>query len=671
MQNIRYRQIHLDFHTSEYIHNIGENFNAEEFASSLQDASVDSITCFARCHHGWLYYPSKKHPGLVHPGLLSNDLLPKQIEACHRHGINVPVYTTVQWDARIMREHPEWLAIGPDGGYINTQRVPEPHFYNTICLNSPYRNFFKEHLQDIVDSIGSENIDGFFMDILFQVDCNCQYCQSKMNALGLDTSSKANRLKYSAIMLDEFKAEISALIRQLTPNAGIFYNSSHVGPKTRDSFKQHYSHLELESLPSGGWGYDHFPATSRYARTLGMDMIGMTGKFHTYWGDFHSLKNEAALEFECFQMLAMGAGCSIGDQLHPSGRLSPAAYDLIGKIYSSVKAKEPWCKNAVSSARIAVLTPEEFYPEESHDLGISPALIGTVRMLQELSHQFDIVDSSAALDKYELLILPDVVFYTDDLEKKLSDYIAQGGKVLGSYDSCLSKEKGKNIYGIKYLGESRYYREFVMPNQTIGQALPTEEHVMYLRGYDVIPDPESGSKTIMDKIEPWFDRSGKTFCSHQHAPSSGKTGYAAAVQNGDVIYFSHPIFSLYRKNAPRWCKLMINDAISILLSDKQVDHNGPSTIITSLNKQSELDHEVLHILHYITEKRSEDIYTIEDIIPLHGIKFRVHTGKRRVRALHAVPENQSIEFARNGESIEFTVDQINGHKMICIQYEDK
>ena len=44
---------------------------------------------------------------------------------------------------------------------------------------------------------------------------------------------------------------------------------------------------------------------------------------------------------------------------------------------------------------------------------------------------------------------------------------------------------------------------------------------MYLRGYDVKP---VHAEVLMDKIEPYFDRKGNTFCSHQHAPSSGKVG---------------------------------------------------------------------------------------------------------------------------------------------------
>lgn len=664
MGEIRYRQVHLDFHTSEFIPEVGKDFDKEEFAQRLEQAHVDSVTCFARCHHGWLYYPSRNYPELVHPNLVNRKLLPEQIEACHARGIRVPVYTTVQWDGRIMREHPEWLSVDENGEYINTQGVPMPHFYYTICLNSGYREFFKAHLEDMIESLGAENIDGIFMDILFQVDCCCDNCKAKMEALGMDPRVKAQRLKYSLHMLEEFKAEISAFIRERIPRAGIFYNSSHVGPASRDSFKD-YSHLELESLPSGGWGYDHFPATGRYARTLGKEMIGMTGKFHTYWGDFHSLKNRAALEFECFQMLALGAGCSVGDQLHPSGRLSEGAYELIGSVYKSVKEKEPYCRDAVSRAEIAVLTPEEFYPEGSYDLGISPSLIGAVRMLTELAYQFDIVDSRTPLERYRLVILPDCIYYTERLEGILREYIRKGGCVIGSYDSCLDKKKTDNIYGIEFVRESAYEREFIMPNDTVGRKLCREEYVMYRRGYDV---ECKDAKVLMDKIEPYFDREGETFCSHQHAPSSGRKGYPEAVQNGSVIYFAHPVFALYRKNAASWCKEIIRDAAGLLLPDKLVSHNGPGTVIAVLNRQEKENRDILHILHYITEKRSEDIYTIEDVIPLYHLEFRIYTGNTVVKEVRAVPEEKTLEFTQENGYLTFRVDKVEGHCMAVLQY---
>ena len=61
----RFRQVHLDFHTSELIPDVGLDFDPQNFLHTLQAARVDSINVFAKCHHGYLYYDSKigtKHP---------------------------------------------------------------------------------------------------------------------------------------------------------------------------------------------------------------------------------------------------------------------------------------------------------------------------------------------------------------------------------------------------------------------------------------------------------------------------------------------------------------------------------------------------------------------------------------------------------------------------------
>ena len=59
MKPLRFRQIHLDFHTSPLITPIAEEFDPEYFANTLVDAGVDSITCFSPCHHGMIYHDTQ------------------------------------------------------------------------------------------------------------------------------------------------------------------------------------------------------------------------------------------------------------------------------------------------------------------------------------------------------------------------------------------------------------------------------------------------------------------------------------------------------------------------------------------------------------------------------------------------------------------------------------
>ena len=45
MSKIRYRQVHLDFHTSEYIPDIAADFDKEEFAKTFSKKQMEAI-----CH---------------------------------------------------------------------------------------------------------------------------------------------------------------------------------------------------------------------------------------------------------------------------------------------------------------------------------------------------------------------------------------------------------------------------------------------------------------------------------------------------------------------------------------------------------------------------------------------------------------------------------------------
>lgn len=97
---LSFRQVHLDFHTSECIEGIGSSFSKEQFQENLRQGHLSSITVFSKCHHGWAYHPSKANE--THPHL-DFDLLGAEIEAAHEIGVKTPVYIS----AGLMRR---WLS---------------------------------------------------------------------------------------------------------------------------------------------------------------------------------------------------------------------------------------------------------------------------------------------------------------------------------------------------------------------------------------------------------------------------------------------------------------------------------------------------------------------------------------------------------------------------------
>ena len=661
----RFRQIHLDFHTSEKIKDVGIKFDPEKFVDTLKKARVDSINLFLRCHHGMLYYYSQKFPERVHPNLKNKNLLKEQIEACRKNDIAVNLYTTVLWDHYTAALHPEWICITPDGKYSDYKGNGQldPGFYKNLCINSPYRQFLKEHL---IEALEMFEVNGIWLDATFVVECCCEHCLKGMKEAGLDPLNPLDRKKYAIQVYYDFVKEMTGIVKQYNKDYTIFYNKSHVGTIDHPVLDD-YSYVAIESIPGGAWGYMDFPVSVRYNRTMGLECVGMTGRFHNAWGDFHSLKNQHALEYECFQMLAQGAKCLIGDQLEPAGELSESVYDLIGNVYAQVEEKEPWCVDAKPVTEIGVFTPEEFYGASEGNL--PEAAEGICRMLQEAGQQFDFIDSTTDFSAYKVLIMPDVIPVSDELAEKLSRYLADGGAVIASYESGLNLEKSKFAFseiGAEYKGEAYYQPDFILPEGKMVRDLKPTEYVMYMRGTHI--DTKPNTEILSNAIAPLFNRTFEHFTSHEHAPSSGKVAYPAIIKNNNVIYFMHPIFTQYQKNAAPWVKKLFLNALSIVLPEPLLQHDGPSTLIASVNEQAKENRRIVHLLHYIPERRSETLDVIEDVIPLYDLKVSVQTP-RKVKSVKCVPQNIEIDFAENGGRIEFTVDKVVGHQMVSLEYE--
>jgi len=671
--DLPFRQIHLDFHTSEFIDNIGAGFDPEEFAATLEKARVNSITCFARCHHGWIYYDTKANPERRHPHLAIN-LLKAQIEACHARNIRVPIYTTVRWDHYTANQHPEWLVMD-EKGIIDGTPPFEAGFYRTLCLNSPYvETFLKPHVREILETLPT---DGLFFDIVMPSVCACRYCRAKMEKKGLDPFDGQARRQFALQTTDHFKKEMTQFVRQFNPDCTIFYNQGHIGTQHR-SIADAYTHFEVESLPSGDWGYLHFPLTMRYARTLGKECLGQTGKFHISWGDFHSYKNAEALQYECYRMLALGARCSIGDQLHPGGKIDPQVYELVGSVYREVEKKEPWCRNTRPVSEIGVLTPEEFFGAEIG--GLPPALMGVTRMLESSAHQFDILDSASDLARYKVIVLPDRIPVNADLARKLQAFLASGGALIASFESGMNAEAGdfaRQVMGVRLKSEGPRdlngelvrgkffpradYVEYILPEK-LGQGLAQTEYALYIRGMDV--DAEAGSEVLANKVSSYFDRTYQHFCSHRQTPSSGRMDGPAIVKTGRVIYFTNPIFTEYNALAPRWEKQLFLNALDLLLPDPLVRHNGPTTLLVTVNEQAADHRWVVHLLHYIPERRSQEIDTIEDVIPLYNVKVSIKAPK--IEAVKCVPEKELLKWDQRDGRVEFVLPQLVGHQMIAL-----
>ncbi|MBQ9789792.1 MAG: beta-galactosidase trimerization domain-containing protein [Lentisphaeria bacterium] len=666
---MRFRQVHLDFHTSPDIEGIGEKFDKKHWQKTLQEARVNSITCFSSCHHGWSYHPTEV--GKMHPHLKFN-LLREQIDACHEIGIKVPVYLTGGVNGVAYDEHPEWQVVFPDG--LSIPKTPLTASFPLLCFNSPYLDYLCEQLRETVRMF--PDADGIFIDIIAQRDCCCPYCMRDMKKLGIDAANAEERRKFSRqVLLNYYKRTYEA-VKSIDPDMPIFHNSGNMAPGDYEIFP-YFSHYELESLPTGGWGYDHYPMSAAYCRNTDFEFCGMTGKFQTTWGEFGGFKHPNALRYECAAMLAQGSKCSVGDQLHPSGKLDESTYRIIGEAYKDVEQKEPWCDKVKSRANVAILSRASLFTERKEFAGD----VGAARLLLELHIPFDIVDTKMDFGKYRLLILGDDIKVDDFLADKLSDYLKNNGKLVLSSESGLRSNRDEFFtdLGFEDCGKAELFPNYIQAGEKFAPNYVTTPFVMYGVSRK-IKVPESLS--LGDVYEPYFNRSFAHFCSHQHTPNRvEKSPYSAGLISKNILYFAHPIFTIYRGYGAVIVKEFFAKAFREFAGDDLlIKTTLPSQARVTWMEQCSENRSIIHVLYANTILRGGlaefsggnitsrgAIEVIEELNEAPASKFEVRES-RQVKSITLEPSGENLPFEVVNGVISFNLPPFVCHQMVVLHY---
>ncbi|MDQ1910090.1 beta-galactosidase trimerization domain-containing protein [Paenibacillus sp. GD4] len=657
---MRFRQVHLDFHTSEAIAGIGSRFDKRQFQDMLRKGHVDSITVFSKCHHGWAYHPTRENE--MHPHL-DFDLLGAMIEAAHEIGVKAPVYLSAGLDEKLARRHPEWLIrdINDNTNWVDGFMKPG---YHQFCLNTPYLDILLRQIDEVVRNYDA---DGIFLDIVGVRKCYCHTCVNRLLADGKDPRDKAAILEQGERTYANYTRRVRETIDAVKPGLPVFHNGGHIRRGRRD-LAQMNTHLELESLPTGGWGYDHFPLSARYAQGLGMPFLGMTGKFHTSWGEFGGYKHPNALRYETALSLANGARCSIGDQLHPEGVMDPATYSIIGAAYAEVEQKEAWCIEARNVADVALLTVEAVLSqgEESRSDRTGDSDTGAVRMLLEGKFLFDVVDLESDLSPYRAVILPDRIPVSEALASKLKAYAAQGGKLLATGTSGLNTEGSAFALdlGVRYIGANPYQPDYFRPHFEL-KSLPEASFIFYSQGQQV--ELTDQGTLLGHRENPYFNRDVFTFCSHKHTPSALQNSGPGMVESPSGIYIAWNVFEDYANNGSLILKETVQFALDRLLGTvKTLRTSLPAQGVVTLTKQSAENRYIHHLLYASPVKRGKGIEVIEDIVPLYETEVAVKL-KEKAKRVYLAPQQVELPFLQDADgTVQYVLPKLECHQMVVI-----
>jgi hypothetical protein len=641
------RCVHLDFHTSPLIEGIGEKFDKEKFVKTIKEANIDLMTVFAKCHHGYTYYPSKV--STMHPHLKFN-LLKEQIDAIHEAGAKAPIYIPIGWSKKDADEHPEWHQINfrkktPQVtiGLANANNQdPEAPLKDLAWVSLCPLGTYSKHLEDLTREV-CENFDvsdGVFYDICFIGDaCACEYCRAGMVKMGLDPDNYEDAKKYFSLGRIEMMKKLTGIVHEYVKDAPVFYNGG--ANMNRTEYHPYQTHFEMEDLPTAWGGYDLMPIRAKFFERYGKHFLGMTGKFHHAWGEFGGFKNKEALRYECADMLSVGASISVGDHLHPSGDIDESTYAIIGHAFDYVKKIEKYCENTRAYTDLGIWLSHT----KQSDIGAS-------KLLQCMHLEYDVIEPGDDLSKYKCIIIPDYVKFSEESKKSLIDFANNGGKIIASYESIFDE------LGIEKLEPSTADKDFI---QCDVDEFKTP-FLSYSHAYKVKTDGEVLAKVY----EPYFNRTYGHFCGHKNTPYKLEPEeYPALVKRGNVLYFAHPVFEAYDNSGNYVLERYISTAIESVYDKAIVTKELPSCARLRLRENKTEGFLALHVLYAPPVNRG-NVCLLPDFPKLHEVSITIKTDKKITSAV-SEPDGQEIPFTQNGDSVTLDLPPFRLHELIILK----
>ncbi|MBN2308891.1 MAG: beta-galactosidase trimerization domain-containing protein, partial [Candidatus Hydrogenedentes bacterium] len=396
--------------------------------------------------------------------------------------------------------------------------------------------------------------------------------------------------------------------------------------------------------------------------------------FHKSWGDFGGLRPFHSLLFDCYSSIANGGTCSVGDHLHPAGRLEPAVYGLIGEAYAQVQEYEQWTDGAVAEAEIAVIEPRlRNWPD--HKLFLTAgedalaSVEGAARMLSELNCQFDVRDDGADLDRYRVVVLTDHVVVTDELKVALERHLKNGGGLLASSRAGLDPAGSRFAlegYAAEYIGPEPHDPSFFEALPPVDGDLPAMRTAIYQPGIEMAA--RNGAEVLARLHKPYVNVKTWDF-EHEYlyTPPESDTGRPAAVRAGNIVHLSFPAFSAYHRDAVVAYRTLVGNCLRLLLEEPLVQAAGvPSFGRVTVTRKGTT--RLVHVLTYVPELRGR-AEVIEEPVTVRDVAIALRLDGSRVKGVSLAPGGAPLDYAVDGGYVRFTVPEVEGYALAVVEAE--
>jgi hypothetical protein len=594
----------------------------------------------------------------------------------------------------VYEKHPDWIAVDVEGR--PRRHWADPNFWVT-CGLGPYNfEFMTEVHEEIMtrykpDGIFSNRWSGSGM-------CYCVHCQRNFKAAyGMElprTNDPQNPQRRNYILwrqqrLFELWRLWDSEIRKISPEARFIPNTGGgafseldmkaVGELADTLFADRQARRGLMPPWANGKNGKEYRAGLGRKPIVGIFSVGLEEPYR--WKD--SVQSEAEIRIWVADGIANG--------LRPwftkfAGTLLDRRWlNVVEDIYGWSYRSERYLRNEEPLARVAMVYSQQtatFYggeharsKVEDHALGFYHALIEG-RIPFEMVH--DRLLNPAHIDRFKVLILPNIAALSDEQCNQLRQYLHRGGSIVATLESSLYDEWGapRQNFGLADVFGARYKGHIEGPMQNSYLTVETDgKHHPILVGledaeriingvYRVDVEPmQKTSNPLLTLIPSYPDLPmEEVFPRVPHTDTPGI--YVHESGKSRVVYFPWDIDrTFWEVMCVDHGKLIRNAVDWATNEEKNVTVAGPGVLDVTIWRQK--DSMTVHLVNLTNPMMMKGPF--REVLPIgeQRVHVQLPTGQKAKR-VQLLVSGQAPRTREAANSIEVTVPFIGVHEVVAI-----
>jgi hypothetical protein len=377
----------------------------------------------------------------------SGDLISDAVAAARQRGVRVLARCDFsKVSSTIAAAHPDWLFVSPDG---------EPQVYNGLYSTCPSGAYYQERSLDVINEILERyEVSGFFFNWFKfpEVDyarvyhgvCHCAACRDGFNryAGGADLPDGPSHPNYAlwrrfcGDVIEKLNLKIAAYIGSIRPGVGLVLKRG--APilyyEANNSFgRDFWPHATSEAVSAHVTGWPDVPVMVNCVSFVDMP---------------YRMAGEQPEHFAQYQLQAMARGGNLSSYIMGApGRIHYPSLALGGEINRFYRRHYHVYHDLKPAATIGIVRADPLGMSASAASDAVEEFRGIFTALREHGLPFDVLDatalerkSAAALNRYKVIVLPDMGAIGRPLAALLDAFVLGGGHVFLSGSSGVTAQ---------------------------------------------------------------------------------------------------------------------------------------------------------------------------------------------------------------------------------------